>query len=267
MLFVASPTTSSPRAPTRPEQQRSLRGASSQAEEGLELFGPFAARIVADITLGSGSSTYLLKVKGCNGEHIVQRKYSCFAELSVALGQHCRLPGMPPKSVFRRRFSFRFREERAVALGDLVSAAVANDPLAKGPALRRFLGLSHIEAGESKDGPCPMDMIAETVRETRAAEKENRTVPFENFEVTSGLRVSGLDWQVSGVPLVLEPDDPNLKSAVKPSRKVIHKFVSGSGVRVALKIATAALPELFEEKSDWRISGLDWQLSGVPLVC
>lgn len=117
----------------------------------------------------------MLKINGCDGKHFVQRRYPCFARMSDALRQHCSLPEMPPKSVFRCRFSPTFREERVLALGQLVSAAVAADPFATHPALRTFLGLSNVEAGQglrraavlhAESGLCSLDSSLDSIAET-----------------------------------------------------------------------------------------------------
>ena len=114
----------------------------SFVEEALELRGPFKAEILSDFSSKCRASTYMLKIDGCNGKRFVQRRYADFARMSDAVRQHHSLPAMPPTSLFRCRLSPTFKEQRLLALGELVSAAVAADPFATHPALRAFLGLN-----------------------------------------------------------------------------------------------------------------------------
>lgn len=119
--------------------------------------GPFRVELLFQDgqTAPEGHVTYSIRVRGSDGEHVVHRRYSDFAllhqDLRVDLGENSRLPDLPRKSTFRKRFFLtgpRFMEHREKGLRQVLKAAVSADGWAECPCLRAFLGL-RIEGGRS----------------------------------------------------------------------------------------------------------------------
>lgn len=98
----------------------------------------------------AGHVTYSVRVRGRNSKHVVHRRYSCFERLRwclVQLGVDQRALPLPPKSIFRKRLPWvkgAFLANREEGLRQLLRAAVALDPDAEEPMLRKFLGLTAI---------------------------------------------------------------------------------------------------------------------------
>lgn len=102
---------------------------------------PVSVQICGSKPLGS-TVVYCIAVTGACESHIVERRFHEFA----ALEEHLRdvfsgLPAMPPKSLFRKHFSYEFMTERKQKLDEFIRAAVKVDSELQTPELRAFLSV------------------------------------------------------------------------------------------------------------------------------
>jgi len=100
-----------------------------------------------------------VRVRGTVGEHVLHKRYSCFAALRRSLMQDASfvssagsLPPMPAKSFFGTRFFYtapRLMEERERGFRRLLRAVSLADPSAEHAAWREFLCLPPLLNHES----------------------------------------------------------------------------------------------------------------------
>lgn len=109
--------------------------------------GPFSAVLVG---MSSGNSldpaAYRINVYGLDGEHVVFRRYSHFADLRAKLIESglqgtAELPPLPPKSFFRKKFLKKFMLQRAACLRRFFQVALQADRFLTTVALSDFLAV------------------------------------------------------------------------------------------------------------------------------
>lgn len=131
---------------TRIQQAKALVPQAIPVHESEGLAGPFSVSLLGrkerEIN-EDGPILYSIALRGChNKASIMYRRYNHFDELRREMVKTFpELPEMPPKSIFRSRFSPSFKADRDARLRYLLLCAVSSDPLASCPALRNFLGL------------------------------------------------------------------------------------------------------------------------------
>lgn len=161
---------------------------------GVDMPGPFQADFLgevpdADVRYHDGCRkhvrVYRLRVRGRDGEEIeVHRRYSQFRQL-VASMPKLGWDVVPPQSFWRLAFSKRFRERRAQQLAKLVAYALALDPLATSPVLRRFLGLGSAGRGVLETPRGALNCIQE---ESSDEDDVSTDAPSDSDDVPCGAR-------------------------------------------------------------------------------
>lgn len=153
--------------------------------------------------------------------HIVYRRYKSFSKLVLALKDELPsgtvLPPMPPRGAFGgRRHSNEFLEERTRRLLEIVSAALAADPLVQAPALRAFLGL---------DGSCFDDALDAAKQPGIGTPTQLRSVRQEKPEESKG-NVEGVSS--SGGVTEKEGQTEHSVSGSRGGRRSIRSCPTGS---------------------------------------
>eukprot|EP00927_Polykrikos_kofoidii_P062002 TRINITY_DN56828_c0_g1_i1.p1 TRINITY_DN56828_c0_g1~~TRINITY_DN56828_c0_g1_i1.p1 ORF type:complete len:190 (+),score=25.89 TRINITY_DN56828_c0_g1_i1:61-630(+) len=87
---------------------------------------------------------FVIEVAGAS-KNVIVRRYSNFVTLDRQLRHtFSNLPGLPPRSLFRKVVSRHFMDARHAGLAAYISAILSEDPLLSNPSVQQFFGVAPV---------------------------------------------------------------------------------------------------------------------------